>query len=97
MKIAYELMVILKPMLPEDIKSGVEKKINDLVAKFKGKITNTDVWGKRHLAYRIGKHEEGYYILYDFEMESQHINEFQSEIKIMSDIVRYIIIRKDRQ
>ncbi len=93
----YELMVILKPLLPEDIRSGIEKRLETLIKKMKGSIKDTDVWGKRHLAYKIDNHEEGYYIVYDLELDPSKVKEMNEEIKLFNDIIRFILIRKDNQ
>lgn len=91
----YELMVILKPLLPEDIRAGIQKRLESLVKKAKGSIVSQDTWGKRHLAYPIKKHEEGYYIVYDLELDPAHIVEFQKELKLISDILRSLLSKKD--
>jgi small subunit ribosomal protein S6 len=91
----YELMIILKPLLPEDIRAGIQKKIEKSITKGKGKITATDVWGKKHLAYPIKKHDEGYYIVYKLELESTFAPEFQNELKLMSDILRSLLTELD--
>jgi small subunit ribosomal protein S6 len=97
MKSEYELMVILKPMLPEDIRTGVEKKIESMIKKFKGEVVSVDEWGKKHLAYKIGKHEEGYYIIYSFTMPGKKTDEFKSGLKLMADIIRFMVVRQDNQ
>jgi len=91
----YELMIILKPMLTEDIRANVLKKIEDLITKAKGKVTNQDIWGKRHLAYLIEGNEEGYYVIYNFEMEKSKIAQFEHQIKFMNDILRYLLSKED--
>ena len=91
----YELMIILKPLLPEDIRLGIQKKIEKLVTKGKGKITATDAWGKRHLAYPIKKHDEGYYIVYKLTMDKAFAPEFQRELKLTSDILRLLLSSLD--
>ena len=91
----YELMIILKPLLPEDIRAGIQKKIEKLVTKGKGKITATDAWGKRHLAYPIKKHDEGYYIVYKLTLDPVFAPEFQKELKLMSDILRLLMTSLD--
>jgi len=92
----YELMVILKPLLPEDIRSGIQKRIEKYVKEAKGEIASTDVWGKRHLAYAIKKHDEGYYIVYKLSLGSEFTDKFQSELKLMNDILRFILIKQDK-
>ncbi|MFQ5492571.1 MAG: 30S ribosomal protein S6 [Candidatus Dojkabacteria bacterium] len=90
----YELMVILKPLLPEDIRTGIQKKLEALVKKAKGAMVSQDVWGKRHLAYPITNHNEGYYIVYNLELEPALIDEFEKELKLMGDVLRYLLAKK---
>jgi ribosomal protein S6 len=46
----YELMVILKPLLPQDIRAKIETKLKKILKEGNGKILSEDVWGKKHLA-----------------------------------------------
>lgn len=91
----YELMLIMKPMLTEDIRANVLKKIEDKINKNKGKVTNQDLWGKRHLAYLIEGNEEGYYVVYNFELDQGKITEIDRELKFQNDILRYLLIKED--
>ena len=95
MKLKYELMVILKPLLPEDIRTGVLKKMEGIITKHNGKVISQDSWGKKHLAYPINKHKEGYYIVYKLELEGKQIKEIQTNIKLMNDILRVLLIKED--
>lgn len=89
-------MVIIKPLLPEDIKSKVLKKIEKLIDEASGQIKSTDVWGKRHLAYKIKSHEEGYYVLMNLKIPEEKVKEFEHDLKLQGDILRFLLIRKDR-
>lgn len=82
-------------MLTEDIRANVLNKIQDLITKSKGKIINQDIWGKRHLAYLIEGNEEGYYIVYNFELDKSKIDDFEGHIKYMNDILRYLLVKED--
>jgi small subunit ribosomal protein S6 len=92
----YELMVILKPLLPEDIRTGIQKKIEKNIKDAKGEILNIDAWGKRHLSYPIKKHEEGYYIVYKIKLANSLSDSFQKELKLMNDILRFILIKLEK-
>lgn len=92
----YEMMVILKPMLPEDIRNNLLDKIEGMVTSMKGSILNKDVWGKRHLAYPIKSQDEGYYIVFDIDLPESKSVEFQHELKFMNDILRFLFIKKDK-
>ncbi len=92
----YELMVILKPLLPEDIRFGIQKKLEKLVKTSGGEITKLDPWGKRHLAYPIKKHDEGYYLVYQLTLDPEFSDKFQGELKLMNDILRFLLINLDK-
>jgi small subunit ribosomal protein S6 len=89
-------MVILKPLLPEDIRSGIQKRIEKYIKEAKGEVISTDVWGKRHLAYAIKKHDEGYYLVYQIKLEADFSEKFQRELKLMSDLLRFILVKTDK-
>lgn len=83
-------MLILKPLLPEDIKTNIIEEVERLVKKFDGKIHSTDVWGKRHLAYPINKHDEGYYIVYKLEMNQKDSKEFDKQMNLNTGVLRFL-------
>ena len=89
----YELMLILKPLLPEDIKSNIIEEVEKLVKKYKGNIISTDVWGKRHLAYPIKKHDEGYYLVYKLEINQKEVKEFDRQLNLNNGILRFLRIK----
>jgi len=92
----YELAMLLKPLLPDDIKTRVSGGISKLADKFGGKLTTKDTWGKKHLAYPIRKHEEGFYIFFTLEMDPAQLAKFQQELKRMDDVLRFLVIREDQ-
>lgn len=87
------MMVIFKPLLPDDVRKGAHKSVLDLVKKFKGEIVGADVWGKRYLAYPIKSHEEGYYIVYEMKFPQESINEFREEVSRISEVLRFLLTR----
>jgi len=92
----YELMVILKPLLPEEIRAGIQKRIEKYIKEIKGEVLNIDLWGKRRLAFNIKKHEEGYYLVYRLKLDSESSENFQKELKLMNDILRFILIKLEK-
>ena len=91
----YEAMFIFHPelteeKLDEDVKA-VEKIIKD---NAKGRL-NTEILGKKTLAYPIRKLNEGYYVNYDFEALPTAIDKIKTELKHSDNILRYIVFVKD--
>lgn len=91
----YELVVVLKPLLPDDVRKAIHKTIVDLATQFGGSVQDTDVWGKRYLAYEIGGHNEGYYILYWLKVDSTAVSEIRRQLELKQEVLRYMIVKSD--
>lgn len=89
----YELMVMLKPLLPDDVRKELHKEILDVTKEFGGEVEDTDVWGKRYLSYNIGTHSEGYYILYLMEIDPSHIKEFTRKLNLRPEVLRFMFVK----
>ena len=50
-----------------------------------------DIWGRRQLAYKIGRHENGYYVISRFKADPTTLPEFERALKLDDGIVRYLI------
>lgn len=58
-----------------------------------GSVTKIDRWGRRKLAYEIDRQREGFYVIMNADIETQHIDELERNLKLSSSVLRYIIIR----
>jgi small subunit ribosomal protein S6 len=94
-KYKYELMLILKPSLPENVRVSILSKIDDIISSGGLSLAHQDNWGKRYLSYPIKKHTEGYYIIYNLESNSEFVTENIEKINkalgIMSEIIRFSV------
>jgi small subunit ribosomal protein S6 len=91
----YELALVLSPALEDEARAEELKKAQDLIERFGGKIESVDDWGKRRLAYEIKKLNEGYYSFTSFEAPATTPAEMESRLRIMENVLRYLIIRKE--
>ncbi len=92
----YEAMIVLKPLLPDDVRQAVNDHIKQVLEDLDGKIVKTDVWGKRYLAYPIATHKEGYYILYDIDMPTSGVSEFERQLSLKQEVLRFLVVKRDK-
>lgn len=88
----YELMLVLQPDLLE---SAVEKKLKDFdkfLEENGGKVDMKDNWGKKKLAYRIGKFDSGTYVAYNVTLPTTFNRELNEHVRIDKDIIRFLHI-----
>jgi small subunit ribosomal protein S6 len=48
-------------------------------------------WGRRQLAYKIGRHENGYYVISNFTTAPAVLPEFERALKLDESVVRYMV------
>ena len=90
----YELAVLFHPDLEIDLEKA-EKQIEKLVKEAGGKITATDNWGKRKLAYKIATHEHAVYVFYTLEMPADGIKKLNDALNITDEVIRFLITKPD--
>jgi small subunit ribosomal protein S6 len=90
----YDLMMLYKPLLMEDIKKKTISKIQKLVKDLGGDMTEVDNLGKRILAYPIKKFDEGHYVRYELSLDPSRIEEFKTDVNLLDDVLRFLVIKK---
>src|SRR5439155_2996575 len=73
--VAYEILLMLDPDLPEGRQEEIIKRARELVEKANGKWVRHDVWGRRRLAYEIAHKVEGSYHLLNFDADTETLAE----------------------
>ena len=91
----YELAVVVSAKIEDDERAEVLNKVKALVERFGGQITNVDEWGKKRLAYDVQKMKEAFYYFIQFDAESTVPAEIESRIRIMDNVVRYLVVKQD--
>jgi small subunit ribosomal protein S6 len=91
----YEIVVIIAPGTTEEDLDQLITNLNGIVTAQGGTVTKTEKWGRRHLAYPIGKFKEGYYVVMETEGSGSEIAELERRMRVNDAIVRYMTVRVD--
>jgi small subunit ribosomal protein S6 len=91
----YELIYVLKPDAPEDEVNALHGQVADVVERMGGKIEKTDQWGRRKMAYEIGHHKEGFYVLELISGSGELMKELDRRLKVTEGLLRHLIVRVD--
>lgn len=90
----YEIAVLYHPDLEIDLEKATQR-VEKIFADNKGKITNTDNWGKRKLAYPINKNESAVYVIYTVDFPAEAVRKVESTLNITDEVIRFLITRPD--
>ena len=91
----YETMYILRPDIAEDEVTNHIGKYNKLLEEFGGTILDSQMRGKRRLAYQIAKHREGIYVQLSHQGDGQHIFKIEKAMRLSEDVIRYMTVKQE--
>jgi small subunit ribosomal protein S6 len=91
----YEVVYIVAPTATEQETADVQAQVEGAVQKFGGAVEKTENWGRRKLAYEIGRHKEGTYIMHVVHGSGDMIKEVERRLRVFDHVVRYLCVRVD--
>ncbi|CBI22849.3 hypothetical protein VitviT2T_006155 [Vitis vinifera] len=90
----YEVVYLIHEKHDEEVEN-VNSKVQDFIREKKGKLWRLNDWGLRRLAYKIQKAKNAHYILMNFELEAQWINDFKTMLDQDERVIRHLVIKRD--
>ena len=91
----YETMYILRPDIAEEEVTKHIENYNKILEKNGGKVLDSQMRGKRRLAYTISKHREGIYVQLSHQGDGQHIAKIEKAMRLSEDVIRYLTIKQE--
>ena len=91
----YELVYIMSPDATEQEVTELHTQVESIITRYKGELQKTENWGRRKLAFRIGKHREGTYVLEVFTGTDELTKELDRRLKVLDSVIRHLIVRVD--
>ena len=88
-------MYILRPDIAEEEVNNHIEKYNKLLENMGGKILDSQMRGKRRLAYTIAKNREGIYVQLSHQGDGQHIEKIEKAMRLSEDVIRYMTIKQE--
>ncbi len=90
----YEIAILFDPDLEVDLDKATDK-VEKIITDNGGKITNTDNWGKKKLAYSIKKHDSAVYVFYTADVPGESMRKIEGILNITDEVIRFLIVRPD--
>ncbi len=92
----YEHTLIARPDLTAQQAQALGENIAQLIAEHGGKVTKTEYWGLRNLAYRVKKNRKGHFCHFNLDAPPAAITELERTERINEDVLRYLTVRVER-
>lgn len=89
----YEMMVILRPDLPEEQVQQQVAKYQDFLGNYNIQNLETKIWGKRRLAYPIAKFNDGIYFLFNYQGDGKQIAPLERAMRLSDEVLRFMTLK----
>src|SRR6202047_1488568 len=92
----YELMFIVRPDM-------VDEDLNKLISTLESSVTSasgtakTEVWGKRRLAYKVGRFNDGIFVLMLVEATGAAVHEVERRLRVTEPVIKFLTVRTDEE
>jgi small subunit ribosomal protein S6 len=88
----YEIVFIVHPDQSEQVPAMVER-YRATVQTAGGKIHRIEDWGRRQLAYPLGKVFKAHYVLMNIEVDQKTLDEMEHGFKFNDAVLRHLVVR----
>src|SRR5258708_27910293 len=91
----YELMFIVRPDM-------VDEDLNKLISTLESSVTTaggtakSEGWGKRRLAYRVGRFNDGIFVLMMIEATGAVLHEVERPLRVAQPVIKFLTVRTDQ-
>ncbi len=93
----YELIYIVASDATEQQVADLQTQVSDIITRYSGTLERTDNWGRRKLAYEIGPHKEGTYVLHVIAGSGELMKEIDRRLRVSDLIIRQLAVRVDEE
>lgn len=93
----YELVYVVSPDATEEQVTDLHTQVEAICQRLNGQIEKTDNWGRRKLAYEIGAHKEGTYVVEYILGSGELMKEIDRRLKVSDLVIRHLVVRVDEE
>jgi small subunit ribosomal protein S6 len=93
----YELVYVVGSDATDQQIEDLHTQVAEIVGRFSGKLDRTENWGRRKLAYEIGPHKEGTYVLEVITGSGELMKELDRRLRVSDQVIRHLTVRVDEE
>jgi small subunit ribosomal protein S6 len=93
----YEIIFIVRPDIEEEELVKLITQMEGVVAGAGGKIEKVDRMGRRRLAYRVGRYQDGHYVFFLLEGTGDTVKELERRLGVTDSVIKFMAVRIDEE
>ncbi|WP_284126336.1 30S ribosomal protein S6 [Parerythrobacter aestuarii] len=89
----YEHIFLARQDLSQAQVDALAATATEIVEANEGKVTKTETWGLKNLAYKIDRNRKAHFVMLNIEGPGSVVAELERQTRINEDVIRYMTIR----
>ena len=91
----YEHVFLARQDLAQAQVDALAETATKIIQDNQGRVTKTETWGLRSLAYRIAKNRKAHYVMLEIDAPGEVVAELERQTQINEDVIRYMTVKVD--
>ncbi len=91
----YEHVFLARQDLSQAQVDALAAAATEIVESNSGKVTKTETWGLKNLAYKIKRNRKAHFVLLNIDAPAGVVAELERQTAINEDVIRYMTVRVD--
>ena len=91
----YEVVFIVDTQVSDEDLTRLTDTFHHIITDQGGSVTKSEIMGRRQLAYKVGRKNEGIYVLFEIEGTGREIAELERRMRVSDQVLRYLTVRVD--
>lgn len=92
----YEHVFLARQDLSQAQVDALAAAATEIVEANQGKVTKTETWGLKNLAYKIKRNRKAHFVLLNIDAPAGTVAELERQIAINEDVIRWLTVRVDQ-
>ena len=89
----YEHIFLARQDLSQSQVDALAAQATEIIESNEGKVTKTETWGLKNLAYKIDRNRKAHFVMLNIEGPGAVVEELERQTRINEDVIRYMTIR----
>ena len=89
----YEHVFLARQDLSQAQVDALAASATEIVEQGEGKVTKTETWGLKNLAFKIDRNRKAHFVLLNIDAPGTVVAELERQSRINEDIIRYLTVR----
>jgi len=89
----YETIYVMRPEVTRESAERIAKRVEEVVQRENGQLTRVENWGRRQMAFAVGKSRRAVYVYVRYVGGGRLVSELERNLRMLDDVMKYQTVR----